>query len=140
MPSTRACLRASVSVAWGIDMAYDGPTTQPPEGLDGCWSTWDETQVDNVVRNTMDKGNVRTRLRYTGINRTVNASVKLTADKYVLFRNWFNRDQAFGSKPTYCQTPYGSRELFLWTAPPTIKWIDQNHFEATVQMYQGSNW
>lgn len=121
-------------------MAYDGPTCTPPTGLDGCWSTWDETQADNVVRNTMDKGNIRTRLKYTGINRTVNASVKLTADKYVLFRNWFNRDQAFGTKPTTVKTPYDTTELFLWTAPPTIKWIDQNHFEATVQMYQGSNW
>lgn len=121
-------------------MAYSGTTTKPPAPLDGCWSTWDETQADNVVRNTMDKGNVRTRLRYTGVNRTVNASVKLSADKYIPFRNWFNRDQAFGTIPTEVKTPYGTTELFLWTAPPTIKWIDANHFEATVQMYQGSNW
>lgn len=121
-------------------MAYNGPTTNPPSPLDGCWSTWVETQADNVVRNTMDKGNVRTRRRFTGINRTVNVSVKLTADKYIAFRDWFNRDQGQGTIPTYCKTPYGTDELFLWTTPPTIKWIDARHFEATVQMYQGSNW
>jgi len=121
-------------------MAYSGATGPRPNDLDGCWSTWDETQADNVVRNTMDKGNVRTRLRYTGINRTVNVTVKLTADKYISFRDWFNRDQAFGTKPTLVKTPYDTEELFLWTTPPTIKWIDPNHFEATVQMYQGSNW
>lgn len=121
-------------------MAYDGTTTLPPAGLDGCWSTWNETQADNVVRNTMDKGNVRTRRRFTGINRTVQVSVKLTTDKYQLFMYWFNRDQAQGTIPTFCQTPYGSTELFLWTSPPTITWPDANHFEASVQMYQGSNW
>ena len=121
-------------------MAYNGEIGPRPSELDGCWSTWNETQADNVVRNTMDKGNVRTRRRFTGINRTVQVSVKLTKDKYVPFRDWFNRDQAQGTKPTYCVTPYGAEELFLWTTPPTINWIDSNHFEASVQMYQGSNW
>lgn len=121
-------------------MAYTGETGPRPAELDGCWSTWQETQADNVVRNTMDKGNVRTRRRFTGINRTVQATVKLTADKYRPFTNWFNRDQGQGTKPTLCKTPYGTEELFLWTAPPTISWIDANHFEAAVQMYQGSNW
>lgn len=121
-------------------MPYNGPTTQPPAPLDGCWSSWTESQADNVVRNTMEKGNVRTRRRFTGINRTVNVSVKLTADKYLAFRDWFNRDQAQGTIPTYCLTPYGTQELFMWTTPPTINWVDSGHFEATVQMYQGSNW
>lgn len=121
-------------------MAYSGPTTVPPAGLDGCFSTWQETNSDNVVRNTMDKGNVRTRLRYTGINRSVSATVKLAAEKYVPFRDWFNNNQAFGTIPTEVKTPYGTTELFLWTSPPVINWIDAGHFEATVTMYQGSNW
>lgn len=121
-------------------MSYNGPTTQPPGDLDGCWSTWTETQADNVVRNTMDKGNVRTRRRFTGVNRTVQVSVKLPASQYFDFKNWFNRDQNQGTVPTYVTTPYGTQELFLWTAPPTINWIDAEHFEAAVQMYQGSNW
>ena len=121
-------------------MAYDGDTTVPPQGLDGCWSTWAETQSDNVVRNSMDAGNVKTRRRYTGINRTVQVTVKLTADKWIPFKNWFNRDQQQGTIPTYCQTPYGTTELFLWTAPPTVSWDTNGFFEATVTMYQGSNW
>lgn len=121
-------------------MPYNGDIAERPDELDGCWTTWTESQADNVVRNTMDKGNVRTRRRFTGINRTVNATVKLTADKYIPFKDWFNRDQGQGVRPTYCKTPYGLYELFLWTTPPTINWIDANHFEASVQMYQGSGW
>lgn len=121
-------------------MAYDGDIGPRPSDLDGCWSTWNEQQADNVVRTTMDKGNVRTRRRFTGINRGVQATVKLTAEKYVPFRDWFNRDQKQGTVPTYVKTPYGTEELFLWTSPPLINWIDAQHFEASVTMYQGSNW
>jgi hypothetical protein len=121
-------------------MPYNGDIGDRPDELDGCWSTWTEQQSDNVVRNTMDKGNVKTRRRFTGITRAVTCSVKLTADKYVPFKDWFNRDQRQGTIPTYVKTPYGTYELFLWTGPPNINWIDSNHFEASVTMYQGSNW
>ena len=121
-------------------MPYNGEIGPRPDDLDGCWSTWNESQADNVVRNTMDKGNVKTRRRFTGINRSVTASVKLAADKYIPFKDWFNRDQKQGTIPTYCKTPYGTSELFLWTSPPVIEWIDSNHFQASVTMYQGSNW
>jgi hypothetical protein len=107
-------------------MPYNGDIGDRPDELDGCWSTWTEQQSDNVVRNTMDKGNVKTRRRFTGITRA--------------FKDWFNRDQRQGTIPTYVKTPYGTYELFLWTGPPNINWIDSNHFEASVTMYQGSNW
>ena len=121
-------------------MPYNGETTRPPLGLDGCFSTWDEQQVDNVVRNTTDKGTVRVRRRYTGFNRNVNASVRLTADKYRLFMAWFNDGQQQGTVPTMCKTPYGTEELFLWTSSPSIKWLSADAFEAQVSMFQGSNW
>jgi hypothetical protein len=121
-------------------MPYNGETTQPPIGLDGCWSTWTEQQQDNVVRNTMDKGNVRVRRRFTGFNRTVTCSVKLTADKYRDFMAWFNDGQKQGTVPTLCKTPYGAEELFLWTSPPQINWESADVFVASVTMYQGSNW
>lgn len=121
-------------------MPYNGETTQPPTDLDGCWSTWSEQQVDTVVRNTADKGNVRVRRRFTGFTRNVSCSVRLPASKYISFMAWFNDGQKQGTIPTLCKTPYGAEELFLWTSPPTIKWISAEAFEATVSMYQGSNW
>ncbi len=121
-------------------MAYNGETTTPPLGLDGCWSTWQEQQVDNVVRSTSDKGAVRVRRRFTGFTRNVNVSVRLAAEKYRLFMAWFNDGQRQGTVPTMCKTPYGTEELFLWTSSPTIKWITAEVFEASVTMYQGSNW
>lgn len=121
-------------------MAYEGDVTYPPSTLDGCWATWQESQQDNVVRNTMDKGNVRVRRRFTGINRTVAVSVRLPAEKYLSFMAWYNDGQKQGVVPTYCKTPYGTEELFLWTSPPTISWPSVEVFEASVTMYQGSNW
>jgi hypothetical protein len=122
-------------------LAYNGETTYPPLSLgDGCFSTWQEIQQDNVVRNTMDKGNVRVRRRFTGIAKSVQATVRLSADKYLDFMGWFNDGQKQGTIPTTLKTPYGREELFLWTSPPTINWISAEVFEASVTMYQGSNW
>lgn len=121
-------------------MPYNGPTTQPPINLDGCWSTWEEVQQDNVVRNTMDKGTVRVRRRFTGFNKNVSASVRLPAERYLDFMAWFNDGQRQGTVPTTVKTPYGAEELYLWTSPPTIRWISAEAFEASVTMFQGSNW
>ena len=121
-------------------MAYDGDIAARPLGIDGCWSSWQEQQTDNVVKSTMDSGVVKTRKRFTGIQRRAQVSVMLTADKYQDFMSWFNTDCRQGSIPTMMKTPYGTEELWQFLAPPTINWPEASYFEAKTEIYSQSGW
>ena len=110
-----------------------------PVGLDGCWKTWQETPVDIVLRTEMDSGALHTRRRFTGRSRVVQATVTLPASDYQSFMDWFNVDQQQGAIATRVKTPYGTEEVFQWTAPPQISWNDVKAFTANVAMYQGAH-
>ena len=81
-------------------MAYTGDVADRPDTLDGCWQTWTESQTDNVVKSAMDSGVVKTRRRFTGIQRKAQVSVTLAADLYQDFQDWYNIYQSPG-KHTY---------------------------------------
>ena len=121
-------------------MAYTGDIAGRPDSLDGCWSTWSETQTDNVVKSPSDSGVVKTRRRFTGIQRRAQVSVALRAEFYQDFMDWFNIDQRQGAIPTHVQTPYGEEELWLWVTPPKIEWPEAGYFRASVEMYQQAGW
>jgi len=109
-----------------------------PATLDGCWATWSEQDVDNVIRTDYDSGAMQTRRRFTGTNRVVTASVTMKAELYSDFMNWFRVNQRGGANATYVITPYGEEEVFQWTGPPAISWPEAGAFTATVTMWQGA--
>ena len=121
-------------------MAYDGEVAERPPKLDGCWATWSESQTDNVVKSSMDSGVVKSRPRFTGIQRRAEVSVKLTADKYQEFVDWFNVYQRQGAIPTRVKTPYGTEEIWQFVSPPVYNWPEAGHFEVSTQLYQQSGW
>ena len=120
-------------------MAYTGDIAATPAGL-GCWSSWEETSTDNVVKSTAEDGTVKFRRRFTGRNRRASVSVKIGADKYDDFVFWYDVAQRQGSNPTYVETPYGAQEVWQFVAPPVYSWIDPNVVEVTCNLYQGANW
>ena len=109
-----------------------------PTTLSGCWSSWNESDVDVVIRTEMASGALHTRRRFTGISRVVTASVTLKAALYGDFMAWFHDNQRQGAIATWVVPPYGGEEKFQWTGPPKITWPDPNAFQATVTMYQGA--
>ena len=109
-----------------------------PAELDGCWSTWTEKDIDNVIRTEFDSGAMQTRRRYTGVNRVVSATVRLKAELYPYFMDWYRVAQRNGSIATKVITPYGDEEVFQWTGPPTITWPEAKVFTAQVTMWQGA--
>ncbi len=110
-----------------------------PATLDGCWKTWQEEDVDMVIRTDMESGAVKTRRRFTGHGRVITASVTLPAKLYNDFMvNWFRINQRQGAIATKVVTPQGNEETVQWTAPPKINWIDKNAFTATVTMQTGA--
>jgi len=109
-----------------------------PAGLNGCWKTWKEQDVDVVIRTDMDAGNVKTRRRFTGISRSVTASVTLPHALLGLFHTWWRVNQRQGAIATRVMTPEGTEEVFQWSAPPTISISVDGTFTANVTMYQGS--
>jgi len=109
-----------------------------PAGLDGCWKTWQEQDVDVVARSEMEAGNVKTRRRFTGISRSVTASVTLPVALLGLFRTWWRVNQRQGAIATRVMTPEGTEEVFQWSAPPSISVSLNGTFTASVSMFQGS--
>jgi len=108
-----------------------------PASLDGCWASWQEKQQPNVIRTDMDQpGNVKVRRRTTGISRVANVSVTLEATKYQDFLTWFNVACQGGVLPTRVTTPYGADEVWRFTEPPQISWIDPKAFSVTAQIEQ----
>lgn len=121
-------------------MAYTGDIAARPQSLDGCWATWKESQTDNVVKSPADSGVIKTRRRFTGIQRRAQVSVMLSAELYQDFVDWFNVDQRQGAIPTMVKTPYGTEEVWLFTTPPAIDWPEAKYFKATTELYQQSGW
>jgi hypothetical protein len=121
-------------------MAYTGDIADRPDTLDGCWQTWTESQTDNVIKSAMDAGVVKTRRRFTGIQRKAQVSVTLAADLYQDFQDWFNVYSRQGSIPTRVKTPYGAEEIWMFVAPPVIEWIDANMFKASTELYAQAGW
>lgn len=111
---------------------------RPPQ-LNGCWKTWQEQDVDNVIKTDMESGTVKTRRRFTGTAKLVTATVILPASLHSVFMQWWRVNQRQGAIATRVKTPYGTDEVFQWMKPPTISWIDKNAFSATVEMWQGAH-
>lgn len=109
-----------------------------PASLSGCWKTWEESDIDNVIRTEMDSGLLHTRRRFTGTAKRVIASVTLPRNLYQDFMSWFRVDQQQGAVATTVINPLGEEVIYQWVTPPKINWIDPNAFTATVEMYQGS--
>lgn len=121
-------------------MAYTGDIAARPPQLDGCWSSWSESQTDNVVKSEMDSGVVKTRPRFTGIQRRAEVSVRLKAELYKDFMGWYNVFQRQGAIPTKVMTPYKEEEIWQFMSPPKIDWPEPGYFEATTALYQQSGW
>jgi hypothetical protein len=117
-----------------------GDVASRPAGLDGCWKTWSEQDVDVVIRTDMDNGAMKTRRRFTGTNRTAEVTVTMPATLYTLFMQWFRVNQRQGAKATWVTTPYGTQEAWQFTAPPSISWPNKNAFTASVTMFRGATY
>ena len=121
-------------------MANTGDIGARPPQLDGCWSSWSESQTANVVKSEMDSGVVKTRPRFTGIQRRAEVSVRLKAELYKDFMGWYNVFQRQGAIPTKVMTPYKEEEIWQFMSPPKIDWPEPGYFEATTALYQQSGW
>lgn len=116
-------------------------TVPRPPQLSGCFRTWSESYVDVVARTEYETGNMRSRRRFTGRNKIVNAEVTLPANQYQTFMNWFLVGQRQGAWATYVKTPEGNEEAFQWVEPPTIQWLPGAiAFTARVVMFQGDDY
>jgi hypothetical protein len=109
-----------------------------PASLDGCWSSWQEQDLDVLVSSEMESGAFKTRRRFTGISRKVTASVILPVALLNDFRNWYRVNQQQGIKGALIKTPEGTEEAFQWVAPPSISVSPNGTFTAQVSMLQGA--
>lgn len=110
-----------------------------PAQLNGCWKTWNEKDADVMVRTEFESGHQRTRRRFTGRQRIVNATVTLPISLYTIFRDWFVVNQQQGAIATKVQTPYGTEETFQFSQPPEYSFDVSGVFTASVVLFQGTD-
>jgi hypothetical protein len=104
-------------------MAYQGPVANRPTNVSGCLQTFNETQLENVVRSQSDNNAVvKVRRRTTAAVRVADASVTVKQSDVALWKNWFETACQGGVLPTYFKTPYGTEELWRFSAPLSITW------------------
>jgi hypothetical protein len=104
-------------------MAYQGQIANRPTAVNGCLQTFNESQLENVVRSQSDNNAmVKVRRRTTAAIRVADASVTVKQNEVALWKTWFEISCQGGVLPTYFKTPYGTEELWRFSAPLSITW------------------
>lgn len=112
-----------------------------PASLDGCWASWDEKQEPNTIRTSMEAaGYVKVRRRTTGIMRVAQVKRNFEAKDYSDFVDWFNVASQGGVVPTRMKEPDGSEQVWRFTEPPTINWIEPKAFSVSCKIEQLPAW
>ena len=112
-----------------------------PASLDGCWASWDEKQEPNTIRTSMEAaGYVKVRRRTTGIMRVAQVKRNFEAKDYDDFVSWFNVACQGGVVPTRMKTPYGKDEVWRFSEPPSISWIEPKAFSVSCSIEQLPAW
>ena len=111
-----------------------------PAQLDGCWQSWTETDIDVVAKTEFESGAVRTRRRFTGIQKRIEATVTLKVELYDTFMDWFHINQRQGAIGTTVKDPLGRDLVVQWLAPPKIDFgkPGDGTFKASVLMWRGA--
>ena len=108
-----------------------------PATLDGCWASWDEKQEPNTIRTSMDAtGYTKVRRRTTGIMRMAQVKRNFEAKDYDTVMDWFNVACQGGVIPTRMITPYGKEEVWRFTEPFSITWIEPKAFSVSATIEQ----
>ena len=112
-----------------------------PASLDGCWASWDEKQEPNTIRTDMEAtGYVKVRRRTTGIMRVAQVKRNFEAKDYDAVMSWFNVACQGGVIPTRMMTPYGKEEVWRFSEPPSITWIEPKAFSVSCSLEQLPAW
>ena len=110
-----------------------------PGQLDGCWSTWSEQAADNVIKTEFESGAVRTRRRFTGVQRAAEVSVTMSTEKWSIFNDWYTVNCQQGALATRVKTPTGLEEVWQFMAPPAYTFNVNGTFTATCKLYRGAH-
>lgn len=112
-----------------------------PVTIDGCMQGWNESYLPNTIRSSMDDMEVKVRRRTTGLVLNIECSVVLKSSQYQDFIDWFRVAQQGGAIPTKIKRPNDGKEIVVRaSAPPTVKWIQNNVFEASMKFEQMPAW
>ena len=111
-----------------------------PATIDGCMQYWREQSVSNLIRSDMDWAIPKVRRRTTGRYRKLDAVVVLKGEVYNDFVTWFEVNCRQGVDPTKIITPNGVEEVWRFSEPPSIEWIQSNAFRATMKFERLPGW
>ena len=110
-----------------------------PGQLSGAWSTWSEQAADNTIKTEFESGAVRTRRRFTGVQRQADVSVTLPIDQWSVFDQWYTVNCRQGSIATTVKTPQCVEQVCQFIAPPVYQFNVNGTFTATCKLYRGAH-
>ena len=105
-------------------MDYQGQIASRPTNLSGCLQTFNESQMENSIRTSSEDGTtIKVRRRTTAFISIADATVTVKQSDVELWKYWYNVSCQGGVLPTYFKMPNGAEELWRFSAPLSINWI-----------------
>lgn len=95
-----------------------------PGQLSGCWASWQEQDVPQFIRTSMDVGPPKVRRRYTGVYRQASVQGPILRSLVPSFWNWYRVSCQGGIMPTNMVEPDGTESIWRWVEPPSVSWDD----------------
>jgi len=95
-----------------------------PASLPDCPQSWQETEIDVLIRTEMDVGIEKTRRRYTGKRMAVQVSWTITANLYHVFIDFFETTLKQGIDTFDYDHPITKVATeYRFTEPPSISFL-----------------
>ena len=104
-------------------MAYTGQLGQRPAAISGCFQTWSESSLPNLIRSQAEYSHpIKVRRRSTAAVRTADASVVVRQAEIADWQDWFEVRCQGGAIPTKIIHPNGTEQIWRFAEPPVIQW------------------
>lgn len=122
-------------------MAYQGEVAARPSTI-GCLQTFKTSYKENIIRTEGENSAfIKTRRRTTAPIRICDCTVTLAASNVQSFMDWYVTACRGGAIPTRIKVPpLNQEQIWRFSAPPQIEWIDANAALCSFSMEKLPHW
>lgn len=102
---------------------YSGQVANRPSSISGCFQTFSESAMENIIRSQSENNSIiKVRRRTTAIVRLADATVTVKEADVAVWKQWYEVACQGGVLPTKFILPYGKEEIWRFSAPLSITW------------------
>jgi len=113
-------------------MALSWPTTIPATA-----DSWQEQDVDNILRTQTDAGPGKVRRKYTGVVSNISMNSVLTLEQVIALREFYRIDCQQGALRFSFPDPVtGVTTVYRWDGPPVFNNVGSLAFQCAMKWKQ----